>query len=156
MTTSTPSADSIVTSTPVVNAGNASAAPEDESPFAFWKRCNLEAIMADFEDGEMEEADEEAVTQHCVNKFRELPTAERKEWIAKFNTQKQQLQSQNKIKSVNMNGNDAEKAAKKDEDDEDDKKMKKRKLDLDEDEEKEQKPPSTKSKLAAFAFANAE
>jgi len=135
--------DSIVTSTPATGK----AAPEDESPFAFWKRCNLEAILADLDD-ETDADDENAVSQRCVKKFRELPTAERKEWIAKFHTQKQRSQKtadeKKGVAAEEEKENGAEVAAVEN--------KKKRKLD-EEDENKEQKPPTVKSKLAAFAFA---
>lgn len=141
--------DSIVTSTPAVEDGHV----QDESPFAYWKRCNLETILADLDEGVVD--DEEAVTQHCVKKFRELPTGERKEWIVKFNTQKQASQKDDTLEVTGSKGAIAEqngnvKTAATPEAEES---GKKRKLETDEEEDKEQKPPTVKSKLAAFAFA---
>merc|ERR1719431_1265520 len=143
--------ESIVTSPPA--SASETGSPLDESPFAFWRRCNLDSILADLDEAEAE--DEDAVTQHCVKKFRELPTGERKEWISKFNTQKQASQKGNVTKEKNEGGGGGRaviseqngKVATPEE------MGKKRKLETDEEEDKEQKPPTVKTKLAAFAFA---
>ena len=111
----------------------------------------MESILADLDETEADDAD--AVTQHCVRKFRELPTGEKKEWITKFNTQRQASQKGNTTQEMNggkaaiseQNGNATSGAAEET--------GKKRKLETDEEEDKEQKPPTVKSKLAAFAFA---
>lgn len=138
-----------VTSTPVESTSTL-----EESPFLFWKRCNLDSIM---QECPCEDDDEEAVTQHCMKKFRELPTSERKEWIEKYRSQKDSQSQQSKesqiITEKNSNTQEPVNNKKRKLDEEAEEPLISKKVGNGASEDKEQKPP-TKVKLAAFAFTS--